>query len=127
MDKNDLISDLESYVEERIIQITLLVFVLIILIKRDIRGGVIFVVTSAISYIRFYCISDLMDVVIKGQKDSLVHSLVNYGMSLLMTVVFLVIACFTFGGVYTLYGVIGSIIGSLIIVVFGILGGLSNF
>lgn len=123
MNKNSMV---EKYVGERMIKIILLVFMLIVLFGREVHGGVIFVITSAISYIRFHCRSDLMNVVVDRVDEAIVHSLVNYVLSLIATGVFLALACFTHSRKNIIYGIIGTVMESIIIIVFSVGGHLAR-
>ena len=114
MKKSEIVEDIERYVKERIIKITLLVFILIVLIGGEVNGGVIFVITSAVGYIRFYCRSDLMNVALNRINNELVQSLLNYILSLIATGVFLAMVCFICRGKYIIYGIIGTVMESII-------------
>lgn len=123
MNKNSMV---EKYVEERMIKITLLVFMLMVLFGREVHGGVIFIITSGVSYIRFHCRSDLMNVVVDRGDGAIVHSLFNYVLSLIMTGVVLALACFTHSRKNIIYGIIGTVMESIIIIVFSIGGHLAR-
>lgn len=126
MEKSKIAEDVEKYVEERIIKITLLVFILMVLVDGEVHGGVIFVVTSVVGYIRFCCRSELINLAVNSINDKLVYSLFNYILSLVATGVFLAVACFTHNRKYIIYGIIGTVIESIIIVVFSVVGHLAK-
>ena len=126
MKKSKIVEFVEKYVEERIIKITLLVFILIVLFGGGVHGGVIFVVTSAVGFVRFYCRSDLMNVAVNRINSAVVQSLINYILSLIVTGAFIAAVCFTYRGKYIIYGIIGTVMESIIIVVFGVIGHLSK-
>lgn len=113
--------DIEKYVERKIIKVTLLVFVLIVFVGKELYGGVIFIINSVVAYIRFYCRCDLFSVLIDKNHEDIGYILFNYIMALVLTSVFLVVACLNYNGIYTMYGIIGSLLENIIVVVYSIM------
>ena len=88
--------------------------------------GVIFIILGFIGYIRFYCISDVIDVCIKKQSKELKHCLLNYVLTCFVTAIFLILSWRNYGRLCFVCGIIGTMITNLVIMGKGMLDSLSK-
>ena len=124
MKKNKSVESVEEFIQNVTIKITLLVFAVMCVLMNDIHRSVIFVIMSFISYIRFYCISDLINVVLNKIKGALKQCILNYSLTCLVTGIFLIMSWANYGKICFIYGIIGTMISTIVIILYGILEGL---
>ena len=126
MKKNYTVENVEEFIQNTTIKITLLASLIIMLLNMSVHSGVIFIILSFTGYVRFYCLSDVIDVCIKKQTEELKHCLFNYALTCFVTAVLLEVSWRNYGKLCFIYGIIGTMSTNLIIMYKGILNSISK-
>ena len=124
MKKNYTVEKVEEFIQNTTVKITLLASMLIMLLNKSVHSSVIFIIMSFIGYVRFYCMSDIIEVCVRKQHQELKHCILNYVLTCFVTVIFLGISWINYGKLCFIYGIIGTMVTYLVIMARGILNGI---
>ena len=116
--KYDIVKELEDFVRNSIIKLALLIVILIIVIKRDVYCGVIFVISSLLGYFRFHCMSGMFAAVTASGKKISYWNILSYFLTFFITIIFFKEYCLDHGKTCVVCGILG-----ITIVSFGIIFG----
>ena len=120
MNNNNSLEKIEEFIQNTTIKMTLLVFAIMCIYTRNIHCSVIFVVMSFISYIRFYCLADVISIALSKIDKEFVQSVINYVLTCFVTVLFLVISRTNYGNLCFKCGIMGTISTTIVIMFYGL-------